>query len=434
MALTDPQLKEIADKLFLLRPASATKLAKPTNTTGADDLTAKLDPIGSDARFSDWGIGVVDFTNNVSSPRIWLRNGDDPWRAGSTGKIAILLAAVQLRDDVQAVQETKLLSKPAEYDDLFAMDKLWKMAPDTRVWKIARKDHAPRITTIFDFTKPVVDFAGPAPGTSDFANILDRLALNQGVDLPKAHLHWPEAVDYDFSERLWLMGAMSDNVAATSCLSEIGVAYVKAVQRAYGLFDEPNGMRLLLAGPYSPEDTKALVSNNSKLTYRPLRDIEMHGVKDALFNQATKKFDNQSSWQPGSAAALTAYMIALVRQELVGLRHGFQQGAVACQTIKDNLSHGIAGRSTQSFIANGVKVAADITDQVTKIGLLGKEDGEPDPLNCEFAYLETKEKAAPHKVMKYGVVVTGIRAKPGSTSSATALTKELGTLIHRALV
>ena len=58
------------------------------------------------------------------------------------------------------------------------------------------------------------------------------------------------------------------------------------------------------------------------------------------------------------------------------------------------------------------KGRADITDQISKIGLLGKADGEPDPLNTEFAYLETKEKAAPHKVMKYGVVVTGIRSKP----------------------
>jgi len=438
MPLTDAQLKDLGSKLFLLQKPADTKLQKPRNTTGADDLDAKLKSIGSDRRFSDWGIGVVDFTKSVMLPKVWLHNGDDSWRVGSTGKIAILLAAFQLRDDVLTVQATKLLKKPEEYDDLFAMDKLWRMASDSRVRQIAGKDHAPRISTIFDFSKGDAAFTGAAPDTPDFNNVLDRLALTQGKQTFEAHLHWNEAIDYDFSERLWLMGAMSDNVAATSCLSEIGVAYVKAVQRAYGLFDEPKGMHLLLAGPYSPESPKTVVGNNTTLTYRPLQDIEMHDVKDALFNAASKKFEDQKSWEPGSAAALTAYMIAFIQQQLVGFGHGLGAGVVACELMKKYLSHGVPQRATHSYIALGVKGVTDITDQITKIGLLGKADGEPDPLNTEFAYLETKEKAAPHKVMKYGVVVTGIRSKPNTDGtpgpSATSLTKDLGVLIHQALL
>jgi hypothetical protein len=75
--------------------------------------------------------------------------------------------------------------------------------------------------------------------------------------------------------------------------------------------------------------------------------------------------------------------------------------------------------------------------------LLGLEDGEPGPLNCEFAYLETQENSpvppsTTPKVMKYGVLVTGIRSKnnPDGTPGphAAVVTKGLGAKIHQALV
>ena len=185
---------------------------------------------------------------------------------------------------------------------------------------------------------------GAAPGHADFNNVLDRLALNQGKRTFEAHLHWNEAIDYDFSERLWLMGAMSDNVAATSCLSEIGVAYVKAVQRAYGLFDEPKGMHLLLAGPYSLESTDdgrrqqhqahlSAAAGTSRCTASRMRSS----------TPATKKFDDQSSWEPGSAAALTAYMIAFVQQAAGRLRPWIGRGRGRLRADQENLSHGVAG-------------------------------------------------------------------------------------------
>jgi hypothetical protein len=129
LTLSDPQLRDIADKLFLLKRPAPMKLPKPVNA-GPDSFTAKFAPIAADPRYKDMGIGVVDFTQG-GFPKVWLHNGDRAWRIGSTCKLALHLAAVQLRDDVRELQTppTKgLISSSADFDELFAMKKLWGLA------------------------------------------------------------------------------------------------------------------------------------------------------------------------------------------------------------------------------------------------------------------------------------------------------------------
>ena len=433
LSLSDDQWTKLGGKLFLLQPSSTTKLSKTTTTLTGGGLSAKLDFLKTDPQTKDFGIGVVDLTAGPSSPVIWMNNESVAWRAGSTAKIAILLAAVQLRDDVRAAQS--FVPDAADLDELFASAKLWSLGTDPKLRQIAGKAHAPRISTIFDFSKPQAEFAGPDADSPDETDIAGRLnAATSGG----GHLNWPLTTDFDFSERLWLAGARSDNVAATSCISEIGVAYLKAVQRAYGLFDPSNGLKLLLAGPYTGSvGTSVPVSNaSSTIKYRALQDIERNPVRDAI-KSASGAFDDQSSWESTSALALTTYLIALMQEDLVAFGHGLSFGSVGCKTIRANLSPGSAN-TTRSFIAEGVATVAQVTKQMTKIGLLGIEDGEPGPLNCEFAYLETKETSAPAKVMKYGVLVTGIRSKNNPDGSpgpeAAAVTRTLGQTIHQALV
>jgi hypothetical protein len=435
LALTDAQWKALGSQLFLLQPAATTKLPKPT-TTVAGGLSAKLDFLKTDALTKHFGIAVVDLTGGASSPVVWMNNEGVAWRAGSTAKVALLLAAVQLRDDVRVARS--IVPSTTDMDELFASSRLWTMGknPKLGLTQIAGPDHAPRISTIFDFSGAQAEFAGPNADTPDMTDITNRV----NAVTPHGHLTWPVTTDFDFSERLWLVGGRSDNVAATSCVSELGVAYLKAVQRAYGLFDPP-AMSLLLAGPYS--ETKGMTSvpvSNASATikYRPLQDIEKHDVTDAL-KTAPGVFNDQRSWEPTSALALTAYMIALMQDELVSFGHGLSFGNVGSTTIRANLSHG-GPISTQSFIAKGVASVTNVTKQITKIGLLGIEDKEPGPLNCEFAYLETTENTVPPpppKTMKYGVVVTGIRSKnnPDGTPGphAAAVTAALGKAIHQAL-
>lgn len=440
MSLTSAQVKSLSTDMTLMQPVKNIRLPKPVNSTGASSLAAKLDKFQTDPDFANWGIGVVDYTKSSSSPSIWLSDGraadpkrklstsDTPWRAGSTGKIAILLAAAQLRDDVRAIQDGKLLKTPEEFDAFFARADLWQLSPVFRTSQIA-SGHAPRISTIFDFTKTPADFAGPAVSGPDFIKNI----LHHATRVKPAHLDWTSTTNFAFSERLWLCGALSDNVAATSCISEIGIGYLKAVQRAYGLFDDANGMHLLLSNDYKPIPAKISVSPGSKLNYRGVVDVEFHHVTDAL-QTAPGKFTDQSSKEPGSACALLAYLIAFREKKF--LPRSTASSNAAFGVITDFLSHG-GSEQTQSFIANGVAKAAKVDLQISKIGLLGKADGEPGPLNCEFAYLETHEKSGAPKPRKYGVVVTGIKHRVDSTGTVTraasTLTEDLGEAIHRAL-
>ena len=122
MTLSDADLQKVADQLFLLKQVAPTKLVAPANTPS---LATKLDPIVAANEFKNLGIAVVNFTDpDPAKLTSFLHNGDDAWRVGSTGKIAILLAAMQLRDDVRQVQALNLISTAKDFDDLFALPTL----------------------------------------------------------------------------------------------------------------------------------------------------------------------------------------------------------------------------------------------------------------------------------------------------------------------
>jgi hypothetical protein len=432
MSWSDADLQKIADQLFLIKSLTQTKLPKPANTDkitdGANSLASRLKPIADERRFKNFGIGVIDFTKMADiatdQPKVWLHNGDDPWRIGSTSKIAILLAAVQLRDDVRRVKETGLVSTSQEFDELFQMKELWKKSkgPSSEIRQIAGKANAPRISTIFDLAKTPPDFAGPNPDRPDKPGISGRV---------HGGLSWEKAPEFKFSERFWLASSRSDDVAATTLVSEIGVPYMKAVLRAYGLFDERKGMHLLLADGFDNHDfLKKPVPVDSTIAdspkYRRLTGMEKSDVRDAIWDSQTQDFTDQRSTEPGSAAALTAYMIALMKSELVSPDHEDTRGIQGCDTIRNNLADG-GTFSIPSFIGMGVREITNVTKQMDKIGILTEINGEPKPLGCEFIYLETEERDPGKKKSKYGVVATGLRGQVKDI-------KDFGKAIHKALL
>ena len=394
MALSDADLQKVADQLFLLKHLAPTKLTTPANTPA---LATKLDPIVAVDEFKNLGIGVVNFTADPANPTTYLHNGDDSWRVGSTGKVAILLAAMQLRDDVRQVQALSLISTAKDYDSLFSSPKLWSKSKFADARKLGSPASAPRISTMFDVIKTPAEFIGPDADSPRKADIFTRVQAGGS-----GHLQWQLALDFDFTERLWLGGALSDNVAATSLLSEIGVDYVKAVQRAYGLYDDAHKRGLLLAGPYANMKDNTPVNNDTPPpTYRPLQHIEFSNVKDGMFNPASHAFDDHRSFEGATAAALTAYMIALMKNELVDPDHTDTRGIQGCNTIRNNLSNGDTNE-TRCVLAEAVAAAGGtVSKRISKIGLLGKPDGEPGPLDCEFSYVEVSSGP------KFAMIVTG---------------------------
>jgi len=316
---------------------------------------------------------------------------------------------VQLLDDVRQVQDSKVtISTVKEYDDLFQLPKLWKKSKYADARAMANPAYAPRISTIIDVTKTPAEFIGPDAENPNGTAITHHLGTLGGT-----HLKWEWAEDFDFSERLWLCGALSDNVAATSCMSEIGVHYIKAVLRAYGLYDDVNKRGLLLADGYAlMKENIPEINDVNPPKFRQLAGREQSGVTDV------NKFFGQSSSEPGTASALVAYLVALIKNELVDPDHEDTRGIRACKIIQNNLA--TAGVGTRCILAEAIKSIGGITisKQISKIGLLGKEDGEPGPLDCEFSYVEVA--GGP----KFGVAILGTNVP---------LTLNLGKAIYNAL-
>jgi hypothetical protein len=432
---------------------AATRLPKP-KTRGSAAFKAALDPLKKRTEFKDVGIGVIDFSRSHSSPDVWLFNEDRPYRIGSAGKIAILLAAVQLRCDVRKILalHPQIVSTPTELDALFGNRRLWRKAKAPKreakaVLQIA--SNPPLVSKIFDFAKHPVDFAGPDPDGRKDAADKPVAAVQDAIfaKLASGHLEWETWSALSFSERFWLTGCLSDNVAATSCLSELGVPWVKAVQRSYGLADPSAGMNLFLSGGYS--DITARRRAADAAPPRPLVGVDPITVEDYWWDPRTRKFSDRSSHVPGSAAALTAYMLALMTDGFVD-DGSVALGGVGCTTIRKNLADGgpyDPDKLTEfpdhpGAIRHGVLSAANttITRQIDKIGLLQPEIGAKAFLRCEFMYLETTtlDPGLPHgrKDLKYAIVATGVIADADKVHGTNAATKSvwLGAAVHQALL
>jgi hypothetical protein len=447
--LSDAQLAQVAEKILAMGDPAVRGLPKPTATgpPGPTPFKSALDPIGTRADFADAGIGVIDFTR--VSPDVWLLNEDKAFRIGSASKIAMVLAAVQLRLEVRRILGLGFISTAKEFDELFRNPKLWKKAetkpPERWIREIADPSGAPLLSKIFDFTKSPVDFIGPDPdsrvkpdGTPDLVEqtaIVDKLPPGTGL----REASWAKWTDFTFSEHLWLAGCRSDNVSATACVSAIGTPYIRAVQRCYGLADTAHGMHLFASHGFTGIPPPKKPSEPGPQPPRQLTRAEPIHVED-FWRAKSGAFTDQKSWVPGSAAALTAYMVALMTDKFAGPGADPVAGLITCRTLRNNLADG-GPNSIKSFLVDGIKSVphTTVTRQINKIGILKPSDGAKSPLICEFVYVETKQVPAPppprREVMKYAVVAVGLISDP-TTAGHNAAEKSiaLGKAVHEALL
>jgi len=433
--LTSAQLDKIADCIFILRDRKTTQLKKPV-TVPTSAFQKAMDPIAADADFKIIGIGIIDFTGNKASPNVRLIQGDEPFRVGSTTKIAMMLAAVQLRTDVRNILalSPQIISTAAEFDALYANSTLWTKGKAPRSNNGSRIAAVPPLfSKIFDFSKSPVDFAGPDVDSQHLPANHDKAFNKLGRECA-----WDDNPPLSFAERFWMTGLMSDNVAATTCISEIGVPYLKAVMRAYGLFDHPDGgMHLLTSAEYETIPSNKKKSTDPDLPRR-LTDAEFPAVDDNWLGRSGK-YDDKGSWVSGSAAALTAYMIALMNDNLAIPNTSGATGVDACTTIRNNLADG-GNHSIESFIigdsTGGIAKIAKVTKQLNKIGILQHFLGAEFDILSEFIYVETEEKTAPpagkRNKMQYAIVVAGMRSD--ATNNAVVKANRLGETVHKALL
>ena len=260
--LSDAQLGQIADAILVARDRTTTNLPTPT-TTGPDPFKAALDPIATQADFKDAGIGIIDFTDDFLHPDVWVNNPAKPFRIGSASKIGMMLAAVQLRLDVRSVLGLNIITAPARLQQRLRQSQALAKGEAAADADAADRGHPAAHLQDLRLRKPL-PWTSPGPIPTDVETAdgnpvaattgRDRTALARESRAVVGDVERPT-----FSERLWLAGCMSDNVAATACVSQIGVPFIKAVMRSYGLFNPANGMSLFPSYGYDtiPRTSKA---------------------------------------------------------------------------------------------------------------------------------------------------------------------------------
>jgi len=357
--------------MTILFATGSITLPKPKNTddtTSASNLAARMAGVASDRRFAGVGIGVIEFDGPTT--RVWMQNESLAFRLASTAKLAILLAAMQLREDVRELVRLHPGQTP---DQLSAtMVGLFAASTEPDFRRIGR--HPPRIATIFDLAAATPDFRG------------------KGDALTHGHLSWAQATNVSFWERMTMAGAISDNLAASSLISQIGVPYLKAVQRRMGLYAPASDMCLFLSYGYDGvEGGHRELPVAGTPTFRSLTDMETQTVIDILVrtNKKTKEtYSSTKSTQGGSAAALTAFMLGLVQETLVS--------AEASRDIQAHLTTR-AGFTNACLTFDGVERRTPVTRGFAKVGIL-------DAIRAEFAYVEAGGK-------KFAIVATGLRGQ-----------------------
>jgi Beta-lactamase enzyme family len=184
-------------------------------------LTTALNPLALLNDFRDMCVAVVDLTGLTSpdltaTPAFWGWNLSEATTVGSTSKLAVMLAAFELRRVVQAAHA----GRPADplSDVTEAVVKDWAAASDSESRDIASRP--PTFTQIFD---PFFEFSPPTSTEAE---------LDEIDDAPT-----PEKVAaLSFADRLRLMCEWSENIASSMCARDLGFAFIRATLLQTGLY------------------------------------------------------------------------------------------------------------------------------------------------------------------------------------------------------
>jgi hypothetical protein len=240
----------------------------------ADDLNAAIDdlvPARIDGRqpFKNLAFAVVDLsggpTGPLPPPRFAGNLVQSHRQVDSLAKIAVMLAAHNLRSNVAARAASGQAANDVELALAYTQQLMTAPDPITRA--------AAKPTLVHDI---VPDPSGQTDhtrtGGPDVRHVLDlasdggwRVRFKSNAMTPQqlveiGHEDRPAIARLPFAQRMWLMIRQSNNLAATTCLNDLGFPYIAAVSRQIGLLDIPAKRGLWLARDYdgflwNPSDT-----------------------------------------------------------------------------------------------------------------------------------------------------------------------------------
>jgi Beta-lactamase enzyme family len=298
------------------------------------DMQAYVQSKTRTRRFSPLRVGVIDFVGR----HIALKNADVPTQIDSSAKIAILYAAFQLREDVRSVVRHDLAAVDAgrapnrRVKDVASLrTQLLQTWPDLNSNELKnvvrdRPNDMAHIEHIFDLSElqknrpdpEAIDFLGfrarNVSGEKQFLCGLNEgeLFLDIGTEPEKKNIieklegiphgssalpKWQTIEKFPFAERLWMAMVWSDNVAASTCIWDIGLPYIQALLMESHLFDRVSG-GLWLERSYHVAARP------------PTRFTRVNGYYNNIDSRLVTP-------QNGTVRKLAAFLIALVNNELI---------------------------------------------------------------------------------------------------------------------
>jgi hypothetical protein len=215
-------------------------------------------------------LAVVELTDNPNKPFYVGFHDQEEVPVWSVAKLLVMYAAYQLRHDLREVAAQSHTTTQA---DLITEAKAqWVRAPEPIVKKIVLTDPDPRFAKagppnmqkIFDMVRNggswKIDFKRSGETPVDLEKV-DR----------KTTKSTPESLaiidSLEFLERMWLMIGWSNDLAAATCVRDVGYPYMTALTSQSGLYNPITGGLWLggdyqdgaVAGPWKPSPVGGIV-------------------------------------------------------------------------------------------------------------------------------------------------------------------------------
>ena len=405
--------------------------------------------IAHDSGFVDQPFAVVDFTktprklsgafDTTPAPifAAWL--GSLETRIASMAKLAVMYAAYQLLADVRRVSSDPAARNETALLQLARQQWAWAPEPlvrrigdDTQVRDLDRKTRTlrggPDLTIMLDIQHTGASWAITFTSTGEDADELNTIDGLASVLDPMRPGHTkedptfrPKIAALGFLERLKLMTGFSNDVAAASCVRDIGFPYIEALLAQSGLFDPgPNLAGLFLASNYD--------------------GFEVGHVPSRNFADGTTETS-----QAGNAEALARFTTLLLQGRLVDEPSSMEMKALLAKDTS-----GFGGMvGARSFALEGIQLRVGIplvpvstapSEAYSKIGLLQLTDqptGQGHAEASDVAFIVRKSDEDTETWLRYVVFALGSGVGPNpreAGTSAIAVVRFLASHLDQALV
>jgi hypothetical protein len=233
-------------------------------------------------------LAVVELTDNPNKPFYVGFHDQDAVPVWSVAKLLVVYAAYQLRHDLT---EVAAQSQSTTQDELFKeLKDQWAGAPEPVVRQILLKDPDPKfakagppdLKSIFDIKRDAggwtIDFKRSNRKPTDLELIDDK--TQHFTDESLAIME-----SLEFFDRMRLMVGWSSDLAAATCVRDVGYPYMTALTRQSGLYNPGTGGLWLggdyekgaVAGPWRPSPVGSIVPAGTARALAPFMTLLVQG-------------------------------------------------------------------------------------------------------------------------------------------------------------